>query len=202
MNKKKENKRLDSTKKYIDALQDKYSKINVVRVDLAYKKPHSEDTSLEDANTDITRMMNNRRSKPSVFKNQIGYVMKKEYTEDKGCHIHAAFIYDGQKVKKDSHKADQIGEYQEEITKEKGSYHNCNKNKYDKNGVGIIDHTDEEKREILDENVLSYLCKDDEDQDIEKTKEDKDTKTRAFTRGTLPKDKSTKGRPRKKTSDS
>ena len=56
----------------------------------------------------------------------------------------------------------------------------------------MIDYKDTDKRKILLENVTSYLCK--EAQPIES--ENNDKTNRAFTRGTLPKEKSNKGRPR------
>jgi hypothetical protein len=59
----------------------------------------------------------------------------------------------------------------------------------------MLNHTDTEKREILDKYVASYIYKDDEKQDIKAVKNNE--KDRAFTRGTLPKEKSNKGRPRK-----
>lgn len=193
-NKKNVKKRIESTKKYIDDLQKEYSKLNIVRVDLTYKKPYSDDITLDEANNHSDRILNNRRSKPTIFKDQIGHIIKREYTEDKGVHFHALFIYDGQKVQKDAFKADQIGEYwQNEITQGQGSYHNCHRNKYKNNGIGIIDHKDSEKRKILDEQVIAYLCKD--DQAIDPIKQSK--KDRAFTRGIITKSKENIGRPRK-----
>ena len=197
-NKKVVNKRLDSTKKYIDALQDKYSKLNVVRVDLSYKKPFSDDITLDDANNHFNRMLNNRRSKPSIFDNQVGYICKKEYTKDKGMHFHTIFFYDGQKIKNDTNKAIAIGKYwKEDITDKKGSYHNCNikaKKEYgDKNGVGMLEHKDIEKRKNLDI-AVNYLCKDDGKQDIAPVKSNMND--RAFARGRMPSPKSNMGRPR------
>ena len=183
------NKRLVGTKKYIDGLSKDYSKLNIVRVDLAYKKPYSDSMTLYEATANLNRMFNNMRSKPSVFQDKIGYVCKREYTEDKGVHFHMLFIYDGQKVQKGSYKAQQIGTYWEQVTKEKGSFHNCHRNEYTRNGIGMLDHRDSDKRKILDEDVISYLCKD--EQDIEPIQENK--KSRAFTRGTTPKNK---GKPR------
>ena len=192
-NQKNVHKRIESTKQYVDGLNKEYSKLNIIRVDLSYKKPHSDDITLEKANKDLNRMLNNRRSKPTIFKDQIGYVTKREYTKDKGVHFHAIFIYDGQKVQKDAFKADQIGQYwQNEITQGQGSYHNCNRNTYIFPGVGILDHKDSKKRENLDI-AISYLCKDD-DQDIEPIKTN--AKDRAFTRGTITKSKEKLGRPR------
>jgi len=197
-NKKVVNKRLDSTKKYIDALQDKYSKLNVVRVDLSYKKPFSDDITLDDANNHFNRMLNNRRSKPSIFDNQVGYICKKEYTKDKGMHFHTIFFYDGQKIKNDTNKAIAIGKYwKEDITDKKGSYHNCNINADEiygeKNGVGMIGHKDIEKRKSLDI-AVNYLCKDDGKQDIAQVKSNMND--RAFARGRMPSPKSNMGRPR------
>jgi hypothetical protein len=187
-------KRIESTKEYIDALLDKHSKLCVVRVDLSYKKPHSDSITLDDANSNFNRMMNNRRSKPSVFKDQVGYICKKEYTEDKGVHFHAVIFYDGQKVQKGKYKATQIGEYwNEQITDNKGSYFNCNRKQYKYPATGILEHTDDKKRENLDRTV-AYLCKDDH-QDIAPVKSNK--KDRAFVRGTMPKSKGNIGRPRK-----
>ena len=191
-NKQNINKRRESTEKYIDALSECHSKLNVVRVDLAYKKPYSDTITLEEANKDLDHMFNNMRSKPSIFKDKVGYVCKREYTEDRGVHFHAIFIYDGQKVQNGAYKAKQIGEYWEKITEEKGSHYNCNRNKYKRNGTGILDHSDAVKRKILDEDVIAYLCKD--EQDIEPVKDNKNAK--AFTRGIVTKRKGSMGRPR------
>ncbi len=191
-NKKNIHKRKESTKKYIDELSKDYSKLNMIRIDLGYKKPHSENITLEEANKDLDRMFNNMRSKPSIFKDKVGYVCKREYTEDKGVHFHTIIIFNGQKVQKDIYKGDQIGKYWGQITDEKGTYHNCNRNTYKRSGIGMLDHKDSDKRKILDEDVISYLCKD--EQDIEPIKKNK--KDRAFTRGTIPKSKGNIGRPR------
>lgn len=183
-------KRIESNKKYVDALQEQCSKLNVIRLDLGYK--HNSDVTLEEASNDLNRLLSNRRSKPSVFEHNVGYTCKKEYTKDKGVHIHAFFMFDGQKVQNSAFKADQIGEYWDEcITKEKGSYHNCHRNSYKKNGIGMLGHKDNEKREYLDE-AMEYICKD--EQSIESISDNK--KDRAFTRGTMPKKKANIGRPR------
>lgn len=194
-NKQKRNKRLESAKVYMDSLQDKYSKLCIVRVDFGYKKPHSDTIVLDDANYDFNRMLNNRRSKPSVFKDQVGYMCLKEHTKAKGIHLHTIFMFDGNKVQKDAHIGDKIGEYWNELTKNRGCYYNCNRKKYKYKGIGILKHTDKEKREILDRYVTSYLCKDEKPQSLNSVKNN--TKDREFVRGVQPKKKSNKGRPRK-----
>ena len=189
---KKTRRRQNSNKAYIDALQENYSKINVIRVDIAYKKPYSEEITVDDAAKDLNRLLNNRRSKPSIFEDNIGYAIKKEYTEDKGVHFHAFFMFNGQKVLKDSFKADEIGTYwNEQITKGKGTYYNCNRNQYPEHGIGMLEHRDTEKRKNLDKAMI-YLAKD-EQQAIYSIAEKKE---RSFVRGTIPKSNGNIGRPR------
>jgi len=194
------NKRKDSNSEYVDALQERHSKLCVVRLDFYCNKNNDNvaDVSFEDANRDFNRLLGNRRNKQSIFKDNVGYICKKEETSDRGVHFHTIFFYDGQKVMHDVHKAKQIGEYwSKDIRKGKGHYNNCNLSadkKYgEKNGIGMIDYKDKKKRENLDV-AIGYMCK-----DVQKIEEDTDSKkNRSIVRGTLPKDKSNKGRPRKK----
>ena len=95
---KKTNQRLESTKTYINDLSKSYSKLNFVRLDLSYKKEYENDLTLEEANKNFKTMLNNKRSKPTVFDGMVRYVAKKELGDDKGVHIHMLAIYDGQKV--------------------------------------------------------------------------------------------------------
>ncbi len=190
---KKARRRQNSNVKYLDALQANHSKICTVRVYLSYKKPYSENITLNEATKDLNRLLNNRRSKPTIFEDNIGYVIKKEHTEDKGVHFHAFFMFDGQKVLKDAFKADEIGAYwNENITKSKGTYYNCNKNSYPEHGIGMLQHTDTEKREHLDK-AMMYLSKDEQHIDSLSNK-----KERSVVRGIIPKSKGNIGRPRSK----
>jgi hypothetical protein len=186
---------VESTSTYIDQLLESHSKIQVIRLDLGYTKSHASKASLEEINQDLTHLLNNRRTKPSVFGNMVGYIAKKEFTEDRGPHIHSLFIFDGQKVSKDAYKGDQIGEYwKNEITGGKGIFHNCNreKGKYAVCALGMIDHTDETKRTALKEKAIAYLCK--EEQSVDPIKQSGNE--RSFTRGIAPQKKSNAGRPR------
>jgi len=183
-------KREASTLKYIDTLQDVNSKLCVIRLDLAYKKPYSNDISVDEANKDFKRMLNNSRSN-SIFDDMVGYVCKREYTQDKGVHFHTLFFYNGQKVKNDKHKGDELGQYwTERITEGRGSMYNCNRNTYKERGIGMLNYDDTKKREYLNKS-LSYLCKDDENQAIG------ESGVRELIRGTMPKGKIKSGRPRK-----
>ena len=184
-----------STSTYIDHLLENHSKIQVIRLDLSYRKEHARKASLEEINQDFTHLLNNRRTKPSIFENMVGYIAKREYTDDKGPHIHSVFIYDGQKLRKDAHMGDQIGQYwKTEITDGKGIYHNCNREKdtYAECALGLIEHTDDAKRAVLKEKAIAYLCK--EEQSIDPLKQS--GSERSFTRGIAPRKKSNAGRPR------
>jgi hypothetical protein len=188
----KDKRRQTSNEKYVDALQDRYSKLCVVRVDFGYKKDENNEVNvtLEEANKHIERLLVNRRNN-SIFNDNVGYIIKTEYTEDRGVHNHVALFYDGNKVQNDKYKGDQIGNYWETITKGNGSYHNCNRNDYKNNATGMIDYRDVEKRRNLDK-AMEYLAKD--EQNIDGLNEN--GKSRAIRRGTVPKSKGNKGRPR------
>lgn len=189
----KDKRRQVSNEKYVDALQDRYSKLCVVRVDFGYKKDENNEVNvtLDEANKHIERLLANRRNN-SIFNDNVGYIIKTEYTEDRGVHNHVALFYDGNKVQNDKFKGDQIGNYWETITKGNGSYHNCNRNNYKDNATGMLDYRDVEKRKNLD-NAMSYLVK--EEQSIDALKENE--KDRTIRRGTMPKTKGNVGRPRK-----
>ena len=184
-----------SVNNYINSLHDQYSKILAIRVDLGYLKEHSEQALLSDIKKDVKKLLDNRRGKPSIFQDQVGYVVKYESASAKGPHAHALFLYDGQHVQKDAYIGDQIGKYcSENITAGKGVHHNCNrdKDKYKDCGIGMINHADSHKRENLLNHVVPYMLK--ADQSIDDLREN--GRERAITKGITPKPKSGAGRPR------
>lgn len=193
-NKYKEKQRMNSANEYIDNLFENHSKILAVRLDLSYKDNLEEKPTFDRLKRDLQKLRKNRRHAPSVFDGMIGYVMAAEQGElEEKLHCHAVVLYDGQKVQHDVFKGQQIGEYwQNNITNGDGNYFNCNakKEKYDKNGIGMIGHRDAEKRENLKKAAASYLTKD------EQVVSDSEGK-RTFFRGKMPKGKSNAGRPRK-----
>jgi len=188
------NKRLSSTRRYINNLLEVYSKINIVRIDIAYKKPYSDNINLEEAYSDLNHMINNTRSNKTVFGHMVGYIIKREYTVDRGMHFHVVFIFNGQKMQKDVYKAEQIGEYWIKVTDNRGSYHNCNRNEYKDTAIGMINYYDYEKIEALINKAVGYFCKD--TQSISDLIESK--RYKAFTKGVAPKVNKSVGRPRTK----
>ena len=182
-----------SVSNYLDQMHDKYSKVLALRVDAGYAKEHSQEMSLDDIKRDFKHLLNNRRGNHTLFEHQIGYVLKYEYTHCKGPHVHGLFLYDGQHVQKDSHMGEQLGQYWVKTTDGKGVYYNCNrdKNAYEQCGIGMIDHSDSDKRAILKDKVIPYMLK--TEQSIDGLKSGKE---RSVTKGIITSRKNNAGRPR------
>lgn len=185
---------LESVTNYCRKLQDEYSKLLAVRIDLGYNKEHANECSLEEIKKDVKHMLDNRRANRSLFQHQVGYVFKFEDAEEKGPHAHALLLFNGQKVCKGAHLGEQIGKYwNEKITDGNGVFHNCNKNHYDQCGIGMIDHSDFAKRAVLEEKVIGYMLKD--EQSIDGIKQS--GREKSVTKGVCTHKKSNAGRPRK-----
>ena len=156
----KEQRRYDSACAVIDNSLKIDSRISVARIDLYYKKGKG---SLEKINNDLDKLRLNSRSKPSIVKDQIGYIIKIEKGGSDNYHSHALFIFKGHKVRKHKYRAEQIGRYwQEVITKGDGAYYNCNTKEYKKYNLDIIERSDEDATNALKKNVAGYLCKDEQ----------------------------------------
>lgn len=184
-----------SVHRYINQLHDQNSKLLVLRVDLGYTKEHGKDMKLADIKRHAKHMLDNRRSNLTLFEHQVGYVMKFEHTPAKGPHVHTLFLYDGQQVIKDAYLADLLGRYWcKRITDGKGVYHSCNRDKtvYDQCGIGMIDHTDIDKRMALMDKVVPYMLK--PEQSIANIKDTGDE--RSVTKGVITSRKKNAGRPR------
>ena len=189
------NRKLESARSYLDALFENTARLQVIRLDLGYTKEASQDVTLETFKRDVKHMMNNARYKPSLFADKVGYTVRFEEGKQRGLHGHMVVYMDGHQCKNGAYYADQMGQYWAgPITQGRGTYHNCNRNegRYANCGIGMIDHTDTEKRQHLTEQVLPYLTK--ADQAI--TKPDGAKRQRTFIRGLMPKPKSKAGRPR------
>lgn len=185
----------ESVVDYCHQLHNSYSKLLAVRVDLGYVKKYANQCGLSDIKRDVKHMLDNRRGNRSLFEHLVGYVVKYEFTEEKGPHAHALFFYDGQKVCKDEHYGHQIGKYwSEKIAGGNGVFYSCNydKDQYGQCGIGMIDHSNFEKRAILDKKVIGYLLK--AEQSINGIKQT--GRERSITKGIPPRNRSCAGRPR------
>lgn len=182
----------------VDGLFLRYSKVLVVRVDLAYKRASSDSSlpheiSHTDARRDLKMLLKDMRSK--LFKtNYITYVWKLEYGPLKGYHYHAFFFFDGSRVRRDINLAEIIGDHwRTVVTAGRGCVFNCNKvkNYYPSLGIGMIGYTDSRRIDNLIKVALEYLMKVDY-----YVKAIADERIRTFGKGKLPGSPSNKGRPR------
>lgn len=184
------------------------SRMLFIRVDLGIRVEHQELVHVFAMRDYFETLLNNKRGKPSLFKHCVGIIWRLEYEDDKSYHYHCLFILDGSKVQQDINYADAFGQYwQNNITDGEGTYWNCNSslNEYRRRGIGMIDHTDLQKRQYLMQDVIPYLTAIDDDirvvitQDAEALGYDgKHLKVRTFGRGKiLTARKSNRGRPRK-----
>ncbi|MBX9899618.1 MAG: inovirus Gp2 family protein [Burkholderiaceae bacterium] len=118
--------------------------------------------ALEEVQKDRERFFANMKGKTSLFRHLVGYVWHIECGREAGYHLHLMLFFDGSKVHKHEHIAQEIGNYwQNEITNGRGYFENCNrkKEKYqDDWALGEINHFDIFKREKLND-ALQYFCK-------------------------------------------
>jgi hypothetical protein len=175
----------------------------VLRVDLAYRKDvdtaflNEEEINEKywQAKADREHLFRNTRSN-SLFNSMVGYCWKLELAPHKGFHYHMIFFYDGSKVQQDTNIARMIGEYwMNVITQGKGLYYNCNadKSKYERCGIGTINHYDTELRENLNL-AAQYLAKPD---DYLRDNASNIEVDRTFGRGVMREKIENRGRPRK-----
>lgn len=154
---------------YVNALFECCDRLVVLRVDLAYRKELTGETSLEMALADLDRLFANMRNN-YLFESLEGYIVKTEYGIERGIHFHLVLFFNGSARNGSSHifHAMQIGQYWSEvITKGRGRYWNCNQQaknyqKMRRLGVGLIHWSDTELRNNLLEHVVGYVCKQDQ----------------------------------------
>lgn len=174
-----------SLQDYIDGLFDRHARLCVIRLDLSYAYRQGEKVSLRRAVNDHKSLMV-AQSKHRLFKHLRGYTSKLHYGEDKGYHYHLAYFFDGSKVHKHVHIANEIGKlWQMHLTDGLGCYHNCNLEKplYEEKGqwaLGLVDHHDKEKRRQLHV-ALKYLTSADQYVKAKLT-----AGARVYQRGVLP----------------
>ncbi|MDR5814982.1 inovirus-type Gp2 protein [Caballeronia sp. LZ033] len=189
--------------KQVDAAKRALAKESMLRIERLYgRQPETGEVLETQARFDVSEVMadrdhlfENMRSKPSIFRHCVGKVWRIEWSRASGYHLHAAFIFDGSKVKKHEWLGEQIGQYWvNTITQGRGLYHNCNRDKHkhgERWGIGEIGHSDTIKRGKL-MCALSYLAKRSQYVYVKPS-----VKCKCFGTGRMPSARSAAGRPRK-----
>ncbi|MGE1154368.1 YagK/YfjJ domain-containing protein [Pseudomonas kitaguniensis] len=150
---------------YSDAMMDCYSRTLIVRVNLYYRQTVQTRQRVEHVFGDLDRLIAERERNP-IFAHLIGYICVVEQGVDRGYHLHAAFFFNGNEVRGDVYKAEQIGELWKDITRGHGYFNSCNhdKEKYkhdDRLGIGMILRSDRKIRSHV-HYAMRYLVKDDQ----------------------------------------
>ncbi|MHC8402933.1 YagK/YfjJ domain-containing protein [Pseudomonas sp. MDT1-17] len=132
---------------YSDAMLARYSRTLIIRVDLYYYQTVQARQRVEHVFDDLDRLIA-QHERNQIFDQLTGYICAVEQGEDRGYHIHAAYFFNGNQVRGDVYKAQQIGELWERITRGHGYFHSCNhdKEKYKDEDNGKDKYKDKKKR--------------------------------------------------------
>ena len=201
-------KRWRRSKLLVDALFEyRSSRLLVLRLDFGYRREIAKDITAAVAKADLDHFLNNRRGNPKLFRGWLSYIRKMEFAPQKGIHFHLIIFFNGVLRHKDAYLAQKIGEYWEKVTEMRGRYWNCNdsKHEYKRRGIGLIEHDDETKRNILLDDVVMYLAKTEQHvrssilgSSVGNESDDHDETHKLFVLGAIPhKRRSVSGRPRR-----
>jgi len=143
----------------VEALQDQYSRLQVVRVDCEYTQESRPDITYELAHSHRERLLRRVRADyPSL----VGYAWKLEWGQETGLHYHFIFFFDGHQVRQDIQIGEAIGRHWVlRITEGQGRYFNCNRGaaeRYRFNALGALNYHDLVKRQGL-AHLGRYLTK-------------------------------------------
>ena len=150
----------DSLVEYTKAILLHRSKTLVVRVDFSYEGKASAPVTIERVLCDLHDLLG-ERGQHKLFEHLVGYGWAVEQSEKKGYHIHAVFFFNGSEVRQDVTLGFAIGNlWKNEITRGRGSFHNCNakKEKYERCGIGMIHRNNEQECANCVE-FVQYLAK-------------------------------------------
>jgi len=145
---------------YVRHLQERHSRLLVLRVDLSWANEHKADITADDARKLRQQLFRNMKKNP-LFRHVLGTVWKLEYAPQRKFHYHMLFLLNGNNTQQDGTIAHAFGEYWKNIiTKGNGIYYNCNANKarYKDCGLGKLERGDNSKdKGVLQ--ALSYITK-------------------------------------------
>jgi Inovirus Gp2 len=156
---------------FMKEVWQRYADLNIVRIDLEYKKynPYwfelgtSNDISVDLA-IEHRGVFLERLDRHPLLAKKLGYIMKLEYGFRGGLHFHVLLIFNGQSVQDDIGYGRLACELWAEVTDGRGKGWNCNshKDRYARMGtlgIGRIRHYETELRQHLLEDVLDYFTK-------------------------------------------
>lgn len=138
---------------HLNKLQDRYSKILPIRIDIHYAKDDKFNTNIHIAKQEITCLL----FQAMQFELDIvGYAVVMEFNQNKHIHFHAIFYVNGQKRQKYYPVYVELERAWHELTN--GYLYDCQRNNYCINGLKMINHHDHEAFRSACY-MLSYLAK-------------------------------------------
>lgn len=158
----------ENTKTLVDRIRevsDRYSRILVVRVDLAYPLKSQDQIGIQEFSDDMRVLRTRVRDQDTVFKGLIESAWALEQGEDKGYHCHLLLVYKGSERRSAYSVAHRVGKLWSEITEGQGCHFNCHTAAYlkqfsDRNrlGIGMIHRKNsDEVNNML--NTVTYLVR-------------------------------------------
>ncbi|WP_372403525.1 inovirus-type Gp2 protein [Acinetobacter piscicola] len=126
-------------------VSNRYSRILVVRLDLAYKKQYHHLIDVADFDNDMRILRQRINNQDRIFSGLIEYAWALEQGVKKGYHCHLLLVYRGHEHKNAYGIAKRVGDVWAEITECQGYYFNCHDldylNQFEKMGrlgIGMI----------------------------------------------------------------
>jgi hypothetical protein len=149
----------------INRLFEHHSRLEVVRIDLYYKKEVRDTVSIETVQRHREQLLGDKRRYPNELKGLVGYAWGLEQGEKEGgYHYHLLAFYNSAERGDDISLADALGNLWNSITNGYGYFHNSNRDKGTMEmqgclGIGRIHRDDVMLRRNLMERVAPYITK-------------------------------------------
>jgi len=149
------------TEGYVRGVLAKYSRTEVLRINLYYLEEARFQLRVEQVYADLMALIRAREHNP-IFKYETGYVWSVEQGGITGSfHIHAAFFFNGAHERNYWAKGKQIEKLWKQITGGQGYAHISKRSDFKKPGVGKILRCDAQACDYVVE-AVSYLTKEDQ----------------------------------------
>jgi hypothetical protein len=179
-------------KDYTRHLLAYYSRLQIVRLDLGYRRDKQRFITIDDVYFHL-EYLNRLRYTDSVFDPMVGSIWCIEQGKERGYHIHLAYFFSGSQVQNAWYKGECIRERWISITSGLGTSHNCNgdEKRYPRRGIGLIHRNNEEECERAVE-AMVYLSEPDKDDQYLRMKPEG---RRTFGTGAPPSFELKRGRP-------
>lgn len=144
---------------YTQSLQAYYARLQVIRVDLHYRKDCQAAITIDDVYRHFDAFRRLKHHNP-LFRHLVGDSWCIEQGRERGYHLHLVYFFLGSEVRSDWYKAQSIGEAWRTVTEEMGTFHSCNadKSRYPRLGIGLIHRNNPIARQNTVE-AVTYLAR-------------------------------------------